>query len=532
MRAESRLNLSRRALLGAAAASAFAFATRAWSLPAAVADKLARRMAKVDAVTAHGPFHADWESLAAYRVPEWFRDAKFGVFLHWGVYSVPAFANEWYSRNLYQKGSAAYEYHRAVYGPQSKFGYKDFIPMFKAEKFDPDAWVRVFQEAGVRYVVPVAEHCDGFPMYDSDFTDWDAAKMGPKRDVVGALEKATRAKGLHFGLSSHRAEHWWWYNLARSYDTDVNDPRFAGLYGPAEPRTLPGDNPDSEPDPSHLERWNPPSKAFLDDWLARCTELVDKYRPEFIYLDWWINAPGFEPYLRKLAAYYYDEAGKRGQGPVLAYKEDAFPPGAALLDIERGKLDELRLLPWQTDTSVSVNSWGYVRDDKYRTAKSLVAELIDVVSKNGNLLLNVGPKADGTLPEEATKVLAEMGQWLKVNGEAIYGTRPWKYYGEGTTNAAAGSMRDIAGAAFTPADIRFTTKGETLYALGLEPPKDGPVTLKTLYKGSPYLDRGVAKVELVGANAAVSWEQTPTGLVVHLPAGGGDMPYALRITLA
>jgi alpha-L-fucosidase len=519
---------SRRAVLaGGLALSALAAANGAYAQDRN-AQKLADRMAKVDAETAHGPFKAEWDSLAGYRVPEWFRDAKFGIFIHWGVYSVPAFANEWYSRNLYQKGSPAFEYHRAVYGPQSKFGYKDFIPMFKAEKFDPDAWVALFQAAGANYVVPVAEHCDGFPMYDSDFTDWDAAKMGPRRDIVGAVEKAARAKGMHFGLSSHRAEHWWWYNLAKSYDTDVNDPRYAGLYGPAEPRTLPADDPNGEPDSSHLERWLPPSKAFLDDWLARCTELVDKYRPEFIYLDWWINAPGFEPYLRKLAAYYYNEAGARGQGPVLAYKEDAFPPGAALLDIERGKLDQLRLLPWQTDVSVCVNSWGYVRDDKYRTPKSLIAELIDVVSKNGNLLLNVGPKSDGTIPDEAKDALLAMGAWLKVNGEAIYGTRPWKLYGEGTTNAATGSMRDIKGAAFTPQDIRFTTKGETLYALGLERPHDGKVLIKTMYAGSPYLDRKVAAVELVGSGP-VSWEQTATGLVVHLPAEGPDMPYALKI---
>ena len=199
-------------------------------------QKLHTQLDTVDSKIRRGPFHADWGSLAAYRSPEWFSDAKFGIFIHWGVYSVPAFANEWYSRNMYVKGSPAYEYHRAVYGPQSKFGYKDFVPLFTAAKFDPSAWVDLFARAGARYVVPVAEHCDGFAMYDSAFTEWDAAKMGPKRDIVGELAKATRARGLRFGVSSHRAEHWWWYNEGTQYDSDVNDARYAGLYGPAAPR--------------------------------------------------------------------------------------------------------------------------------------------------------------------------------------------------------------------------------------------------------------------------------------------------------
>ena len=195
-------------------------------------EKVHTQLNSVGARIRRGPFQADWSSLAAYRAPEWFRDAKFGIFLHWGVYSVPAFANEWYSRNMYVKGSPAYEYHRAVYGPQSTFGYKDFIPRFTAAQFDPNAWVDLFVRAGAKYVVPVAEHCDGFAMYDSAFTTWDAARMGPRRDVVGELEKATRRRGLYFGVSSHRAEHWWWYHEGTEIDSDVKDARYSGIYGP------------------------------------------------------------------------------------------------------------------------------------------------------------------------------------------------------------------------------------------------------------------------------------------------------------
>jgi len=497
------------------------------------ADAVAHQLAHVDAATKGGPFKPEWNSLEQFRVPEWFRDAKFGIFIHWGPYAVPAFASEWYSRNMYDPDSASFTYHRNVYGPQSRFGYKDFIPKFTAEKFDAAQWIALFKQAGARYVVPVAEHCDGFAMYDSAVTDWKVTAMGPKRDTAMELMKATRAAGLHFGLSSHRAEHWWWYGVGRAYDSDVNDPRYAGLYGPAAPRTLPGIPDTAPPDPSHLENWLPPSREFKDDWLARTTEIVDKYKPELIYLDWWTSAPGFEPYLRRLAAFYYDEGKRNGQGVAITYKGENFATGSALFDVERGKLDALRLVPWQTDTSVSVHSWGYAQDDEYRSPKSLIDDLIDIVSKNGNLLLNVGPRADGTIPDQAAAVLRGIGAWLQVNGEAIYGTRPWSHFGEGPTTVAVGEKKEVADKPWTPADIRFTTKGDTLYALGLERPRDGAVLIRTLYAGTPYLDRPVANVALVGGTAPVTWRQTADGLRVTLPADpGGAMPYALRITFA
>lgn len=504
---------------------------------------IARQVARVRAETASTntkvPFHASWDSLAQYRAPDWFRDAKFGIFLHWGVYSVPAFANEWYSRNMYVPGNAAYQHHVATYGPQTKFGYKDFVPMFRAEHFDANAWIDLFARAGAHYVVPVAEHCDGFAMYASDMTPWNAAAMGPHRDVVGELATAARARGLRFGVSSHTAEHWWWYGEGRSFPSDVRDetPMTAQLYGPAAPMNRPdaeGKVDDSkEPDPSHLERWQPPDQAWLDNWLARSTELVDKYHPDFFYFDWWIGQPAYKPSLQQFAAYYYDRSAEHHQQPVLTYKQESMPANAATLDIERGKLDTLRLLPWQTDTSVSIHSWGYAEHDEYRTAKSLIHQLLDTVAKNGNLLLNVGPKADGTIPDEARTVLLQMGDWLKPNGEAIFGSRPFTVFGEGPTKAPKNSTEknsDIQ--TYTAEDIRFTTSGDgkVIYAAALGWPTSGKLLIHTLYRGNPYSGAPICSVDLIGSSTALTFSQLPDALHLTLPATPpNDIAYVFRI---
>jgi alpha-L-fucosidase len=519
--------------------------------PPSLTANVNRQVAKVHATnkSSHSPYYQPtWTSLARYQAPDWFRDAKFGIFIHWGVYSVPAFANEWYSRNMYVPGDPAFEHHVATYGPQSQFGYKDFIPMFHAEHFNPSGWVSLFARAGAKYIVPVAEHSDGFPMYDSDMTTWDAARLGPHRDIVGELEEATRARGLHFGVSSHRAEHWWWYGLGRTYPSDVQDAANAGLYGPAEPMSLP--NPDGTtdttyPDPEHLERWLPPNQAYIDDWLARSTELVDKYHPDFFYFDWWIGQPTFQPALQQFAAYYYNTYARRNGNhrdsrnlnPVLTYKEEDMPANVATLDIERGKLDTVRLLPWQTDTSISIHSWGYVEHDEYRTAKSLIHQLIDTVSKNGNLLLNIGPKADGTIPDQARTVLLQIGDWMRVNGESIYNTRPFSVFGEGPTKASSNSTeKDHDIQTYTADDIRYTIatpiagQPTTLYATALGWPTDGKLILKTLYTANPYLTAPICSVDLLGSPQPLPYQQHPYGLAITLPANApNDIAYAFRI---
>jgi alpha-L-fucosidase len=446
-------------------------------------------------------YEPNWESLSAYTVPAWFKDAKLGIFIHWGVYAVPAFRNEWYPRFMYldefvdRKGANFFQHHCETWGHPSEFGYKDFIPMFKAEKWDPESWIALFEEAGAKYVVPVAEHHDGFPMYDCSFTNYNAAKMGPCRDIVAELGEATRKAGLKFGVSSHRAFNARYYTFKDEYDT--TNPDYHKLYG--KPRK------DEEP----------VTYEFILDWYARTRELVDRFSPDVLWFDFGWHRDEFEPWRPRVAAYYYNHALKHGYEPVLQYK-DKFPDDVAVLDIERGKLDDIREHYWQTDTSVSYRSWSYIEDDAFRSITSVVHDLVDIVSKNGNLLLNIGPKADGTIPQEVQDLLRGLGGWLKLNGEAIYGTRAWVTYGEGPTGNPK-AFREEDQAAYTPEDIRYTQKGDRLYAVLLGWP-GASVTLKSLSAEGPVSADQIATVEMIGSAGQLSWVQDDAGLRVELPA--------------
>ena len=445
-----------------------------------------------------GPFEPTWDSLTRYEVPNWYRDAKFGIFIHCGVYSVPAFANEWYPRHMYVAGTREYEHHCATSGPPDQFGYKDFIPRFTAPRFNAATWAAWFRESGARYVVPVAEHHDGFDMYSTRYSKWNAVEMGPQRDIIGELATATRAEGMVVGLSSHRAEHWWFLNGGRDLPSDVQDPAFADFYGPAMPETT------------------PPDEKFLDDWLVRCAELVDLYQPQVLWFDWWIEQAVFAPYRRRFAAYYYNRAHAWGQGVALNDKNEAYPTSAAVFDVERGQLADIRSYYWQTDTAVGKKSWSHVVDEEYKTPESIIHDLVDMVSKNGCLLLNVGPHADGTILEEDQCILRTIGAWLTVNGEAVYGTRPFRAYGEGPTSVVEGSFKDTERAAFTPEDIRFTTKAGHLFATVLADP-GATVRIRSLGTTMNLEPRTVRRVELLGHPGELPFEATLDGLVVTLP---------------
>jgi alpha-L-fucosidase len=468
-----------------------------------------------------GPFKPDLKSLEKWSVPDWYIDGKFGIFIHWGVYCVPAFGNEWYPREMYRKDSRCYEHHLKTYGPQDKFGYKDFIPKFKAEKFDAGEWAKLFKDAGAKFVVPVAEHHDGFAMYETELNRWNSAKMGPKRDIVGELAKAVGKEGLVFGLSSHREEHYWFFDGGLDIKSDVQDPAFADLYGPVS----------KGPANGHNFHQAPPSKEFLEDWLVRTCELVDKYHPQLVWFDWWINQFEYGEYLKKFTAYLYNRAHERGEPAAVNYKNHALTPGSAVFDIERGQLKEIYPRFWQNDTSVSKNSWGYIEGQDYKTSADIVSDLVDIISKNGALLLNIGPKADGTIPEPEQKMLREIGDWLKVNGEAVYGSRPWTVFGEGPTQVAEGAFTDTKRAAFTSSDIRFTQNNGNLYVIPMAVPADGVIRVRTLEPDSNHCPDKIRGVELLG-HGKIKWRQEKNeGATFELPAREySRMPAVIKLT--
>ena len=474
---------------------------------------------RVAAVIAAGPFTDTWESLAAYQPPRWFVDGKFGIFIHWGVYSVPAFGNEWYARNMYRQGTPEFEHHRSTYGSHEEFGYKDFIADFTAEAYDPSAWAHLFRQAGAQFVVPVAEHHDGFAMYDSGRSRWKATELGPRRDVIGDLAAATRRQSLVFGASSHRAEHWWFMNGGTHFPSDVLEPETADFYGPAQSEAM------------------QPNDAYLIDWFLRTIEIIDLYSPQVLWFDWWIEQPAFEPWLRKIAAYYYNCAAGWGRGVVIQYKYEAFRPGTAIYDIERGALDGIHPMVWQNDTSVSRNSWSWIEGHDYKTVPELVAELVDVVSKNGVLLLNIGPKPDGTIAEPEQALLRSIGAWLGVHGEAIYGTRPWRVAAEGPTEQRSGYFTDSAATRYTGADIRFThrqgVEGEFVYATALAWPDNGQLSIVSLGRNAGLVTGQVSGVEVLGHHGEVQWSRDPGALQVQLPAERpSEVGVTVRVQLA
>ncbi|MBZ0291733.1 MAG: alpha-L-fucosidase [Anaerolineae bacterium] len=470
-----------------------------------------------------------WRSLRMHQTPQWFRDAKFGIYTHWGIYSVPAAGPNvsWYPHNMYREGTPQYDYHVRNFGHPSKFGYKDFIPMFTADKFDPDQWAELFKKAGARFAGPVAEHHDGFPMWDTAYGDWNAAKMGPRRDVVGELERAIRAQDMKFMVAMHHAENWWFYpHWIKEFDTA--DSRYAGLYGELHNLDLSVNAGGT----SHEDEWaaqDKPSKAFLDRWRSRLVEVVDKYTPDYIWFDFGLKFIQ-EQYKQDFLAYYYNKEQAWGREVVVSYKWDNLPPGTAVVDIELGKMADQTYYEWITDTTVDDGSaWGYMKGTPYKSVTELVQYLVDNVSKNGYMLLNVGPKPNGELPEEAVAILEGIGAWLNVNGEAIYDTVPWHQYGEGPTQMKAeGAFSDTQEKIkYTGEDFRFTVKDAVLYAISLGwPAKHFTIkSLKDVYPGQ------IQSVRIVGSEQELAWQLTDEGLAIERP---DDRPcehaFAFKIT--
>ena len=474
---------------------------------------------------ADGPFKPDDESLKRYRCPEWFRDAKLGIWAVWGPESVPM-QGDWYARKLYEQGGRHNKYHVEHYGHPSKFGFKDIIPLWKAEKWEPEKLTALYKKAGAKYFCMIAEHHDNFDCWNSKFQKWNSVNMGPKRDIAGEWQQAATKQGLRFGMTEHLAASWWFYSAAKRTDTngpmagvhyDGADPKYADLYWSADNLQAKG-------------YYDPTAPAAVKQaWFNRIKDMIDRYHPDLLYSDSPLPYPD-EVGRQLLAHYYNDNLAQHGGKLEAIYNCKQVAEGRWVRDLERGVMEGIHPEPWQTDTCVG----GWYYDEKvlerhgYKTPAQVIHMLCDIVSKNGNLLLNFPPRPDGTLDEDEVKILDAMGAWIAVNGEAIYGTRPWKVFGEGPTKLAKGRFAGLHDTGnYKSSDIRFTTKDGSLYAIALGWPEDNRLVVRSLASAAGK----ITDIALLGHAGKLDWQQTDEGLVVKLPAKKPcDIAYAFKIS--
>jgi alpha-L-fucosidase len=452
------------------------------------------------------------ESFKEYQYPEWFRDAKFGIWSHWGPQAVPR-QGDWYAKNMYVEGNPAYKDHLTRYGHPSKFGYKDIIPLWKAERWDPEKLMKLYKKVGAKYFVSMGTHHDDFFLWDSKIHRWNSVQMGPKKDVVGLWQQAAKKEGLRFGVSEHLGASYTWFQVARGADKsgpmagvpyDGNDEQYADLY---HPKTAADD-----------KAWLTKNPENQKNWLDCISELIDMYHPDLLYSD---SELPFGEVGRTMLAHFYnsDMAKNNGKLDAVYTAKLRSSEGRWVQDVERGALDSISPWPWQTDTSIG--DWFYRTGQKYMTGTEVIQMLVDIVSKNGNLLLNVVQTPEGDLEPDVLNILDEIARWTPANGEAIYGTRPWKIYGEGPSTSKKqakgqfGGVRDVR--PYESTDIRFTTKGETLYAFCMGKPS-GDIRISSLGKNSKVNSKTIASVKMLGSKGKLTWKQDGDALVIDKPA--------------
>jgi alpha-L-fucosidase len=459
-------------------------------------------------------YTADFASLANHnQQPDWFQDAKLGIYFHWGVYSVPAFGNEWYPRRMHFKDDITYAHHLSKYGHPSEFGYHDFVPMFTAENFDAKEWVALFKQAGARFAGPVAEHHDGYSMWASKKTPWNSLDTGPKRDILGELEKEIRAQDMKLITTFHHAKH------LQRHDS-LPDAERGQRYRNSHYPFFKGMPPSSEDEKLKYLYGNIQEDKWLEEiWLGKLKEVIDNYQPDIMWFDSWLDKIP-ESKRAEYAAYYLNEAEKWDKEVVIIRKQDDLPLDFSLNDLEKSRMNKMGEQSWMTDETVSYGSWCYTENLKIKPTKDLIHVLVDVVSKNGVLLLNVSPMANGTIPEDQRKVLKEIGEWLKVNGEAIYGTRPWLTFGEGPTKEPEGHFKNhnaFSKLVYSSKDLRYTSRGSDIYATIFGWPEDKTVTLESFAEGVLDGNLEITEISLIGYDGKINWEKTSDGIEISLP---------------
>jgi len=468
-------------------------------------------------------YQTSWESLAQHNEePGWFQDAKLGIYFHWGVYSVPAFATEWYPRIMHIEGSDVYKHHLEKYGHPSEFGYHDFVPMFKAENFNADEWADLFVKAGARFAGPVAEHHDGFSMWDSDATPWNAADKGPKRDITGELKKAFDKKGLKLITTFHHAKHLQRYKGKEKEEIENNKDNPGRAFRHSHYPLFEGMPPARNDSELNYLYGNIPEEKWLEEiWLGKLKEVIDNYQPDIIWFDSWLDQIP-EEYRQKFCAYYLNEAEKWNKEVVIVRKQNDLPLDVSVDDLEKSRKNKLEKKSWMTDETISTGSWCYTENLRIKPAKDILHVLIDIVSKNGVLLLNISPMANGTIPEVQKNVLLNMGDWLSKYGESIYATRPWYTFGEGPTKEPEGhfkNAREFLKIKYSAKDVRYTTKGNVIYATLLGwPGNNENIMLKSFATGEWKDKKEITNVTLLGCDAKIDHTLTDEGLRVTTPA--------------
>ncbi|MCX5676552.1 MAG: alpha-L-fucosidase [Planctomycetota bacterium] len=503
-----------------------ALAAAAWAALALAATVMHAQAAASPAPgmpIAPGPFEPTFDSLKQYKCPAWFRDAKLGIWAHWGPQAVPM-AGDWYAKHMYVQGHRQYQDHLEKYGHPSEHGYKDIIALWKAEKWDPERLMALYKKAGAKYFVSMGSHHDNFFLWNSKLHKWNAVNMGPKRDVVGDWQRAARKEGLRFGVSEHLGASFTWFQS--SHGSDKTGPKAGVPYDGADPKYQDLYHFPAEADD---KGWYSNNPKWQQMWYERIKELVDAYQPDLLYTDG--GVPFGNEVGRSLIAHLYNADAARHGGKAdqvdVVYTCKQESKGMWVHDLERGVMPGIRPEPWQTDTSIG--DWYYNKNWKFRGADWVIQMLVDIVAKNGNLLINVVQRPDGSLDPEAEQVLAEMAAWIAINGEAIYGTRPWLVHGEGPVRAKGGNFKEDF--AYTAKDIRFTMKGDkTLYAFVMGWPADGRIAIRSLAR-FPEVTGRITDVSLLGYAGKVKWVHDADGLAVQLPAEKPcDYAVALRMT--
>lgn len=482
-----------------------------------------KRNSEQEVIPNTGYYTADWESLARYNEePEWIKNAKFGIYFTWGVYSVPAFEGEWYPREMHRIGTNRHQHHLEKYGDPATFGYHDFIPMFTAEHFNADEWAALFKKAGARFAGPVAEHHDGFSMWASKANPWNAGDKGPKRDIVGEMERAIRNQDMKFITTFHHA-----FNH-QSPVTETEDEYPTGYYP-----NVKGWPTDSEDQELSILYGNIPREAFLKLWSAKLYEVIDGYHPDIIWFDFALHSID-EKIRQEFCTYYLNKTLEWDKEVVIVRKQEDLPDEVSIKDLEKSRMNRIGSQTWMTDNTVTTDSWCYTEDMVLKESRDIVHELIDIVSKNGILLLNVSPKADGTIPQEQQDILLDIGEWLDKNGEAIYGTRPWLVYGEDPVKEPEGHF-DNAGEflkiKYSEKDIRYTTKEDAIFAIVLGKPT-GNILMKSFAKDSLQKYLEIRNVTILSTDYETDWELTDEGLSVRPPFGElDDMATVFRLEI-